>query len=101
LEKVRAKRFLGLKFNRQYVIMDSVLFGNPHYYITDFHCFDLKLIVEIDGPIHLKQIQYDQLREEHLKAMGYHVIRFENRQVMEEWARVEKRLIKKIRHLRA
>jgi very-short-patch-repair endonuclease len=97
--KVRSKRLLGLKFNRQFVIRDAIILGKSHYYIADFHCFALKLIVEIDGPIHNKQVEYDQLREEHLRSMGYHIIRFSNQQVIEEWPKVESVLIEKIREL--
>jgi very-short-patch-repair endonuclease len=65
-EKVRAKRFQGLKFRRQ-----AVLYG----YIVDFLCYRLRLIVEIDGPVHDSKGIYDQGREGLLRKAGYHFFR--------------------------
>jgi very-short-patch-repair endonuclease len=65
-ERVRAKRFQGLKFRRQ-----AVLYG----YIVDFLCYRLRLIVEIDGAVHDSKLQYDQGREGLLRKAGYHFFR--------------------------
>ena len=65
---------LGVKFNRQYIIGD---------YIVYFVCLERKLIIEIDGGYHseYEQIQKDEYRTERLKSMGFHVIRFTNEQL--------------------
>src|SRR5215467_6039938 len=42
-ELLRDRRCLGLKFRRQQVIRG---------YIVDFYCAELRLALEIDGPIH-------------------------------------------------
>jgi len=47
-------------------------------YIVDFYCSELKLAVEIDGPIHLKQIKEDKLRQKDIKEKGIIFIRFKN-----------------------
>lgn len=55
-------------------------------YIADFYCHSLKLVIEIDGAIHLKteQKQYDNFRDEDMHGLGIKVLRFSNRQVLEE-----------------
>ncbi len=52
-------------------------------FITDFVCLPKKLIIEIDGKIHLKQKEYDELRTFRLNELGFEVIRFTNEQVFE------------------
>jgi very-short-patch-repair endonuclease len=65
----------GYHIRRQHVI---------DYYITDFVCLSKKLIIEIDGKIHLKQREHDQLRSFRLNELGYKVIRFTNEEVNEK-----------------
>jgi hypothetical protein len=50
-------------------------------FITDFVCLSKKLVIEIDGKIHLQQKEYDALRTERLNELGYQVIRFTNEEV--------------------
>jgi very-short-patch-repair endonuclease len=89
---VRNRRFLDLKFTRQFVIEHSNIMGSKEFYIADFHCHALKMIVEIDGPIHLLQKDYDELRQQHLVEMGFHVIRFKNEEIIENWDAAEEQL---------
>ena len=89
---VRNRRFMDLKFTRQFVIEKSNIMGRKGFYIADFHCHALKIIVEIDGPIHLLQKDYDELRQQHLVEMGFHVIRFKNEEIIKNWIEVEERL---------
>ncbi len=91
-DKVRGRKFLGLKFNRQYVIQHANMMGMKSYFIADFHCYEKQLLVEIDGEIHQHQIEYDQIRENILLEMGYHLIRFTNHQVLNQWSEVEAKL---------
>ncbi len=90
--KVRNRRFLGLKFNRQFIIEHD----NSSYFIADFHCHEKKLIVEIDGEIHYRQQEYDQIREEILRELGYKIVRFRNEDVIQNWSKVEKKLISEL-----
>ncbi len=73
-EELRNKK-LGVKFRRQHVI---------GCFIPDFVCLPLKLIIEVDGGIHLKQKDYDNMREERLKLLGYSIVRFTNEEVIED-----------------
>lgn len=63
------------KFRRQHIIGD---------YIVDFVCLEKRLIVEVDGAIHLlpEQIEHDKKRTEWLESKGFKVIRFTNEQVL-------------------
>lgn len=67
---------IGVKFNRQYIIGD---------YIVDFVCLKYRLIVEVDGGYHseYEQIIMDEHRTEKLEHLGFSVIRFSNKEVLE------------------
>ena len=60
------------KIRRQHII---------HDFITDFVCLSKKVVIEIDGKIHLQQKEYDELRTAKLNELGYEVIRFTNEEV--------------------
>ena len=69
---LRARRCHGLKFKRQYPI-------GP--YIIDFACLSHKLVIELDGSQHLRQVSYDKQRTEYIEHFGFQVIRFWNNEV--------------------
>jgi very-short-patch-repair endonuclease len=77
-ERVLWKRIrneqLGVKFRRQY---------NIDYYIVDFYCHPLKLIIELDGWVHGEEEQKrkDEIREQYLKEKGYIILRYKNEQI--------------------
>ena len=72
---LKRRKLDGRKFRRQHSI------GN---YIVDFYCANEKLIVELDGQVHqnLAAEVRDQKRTEYLENMGFKVIRFENKIVL-------------------
>jgi very-short-patch-repair endonuclease len=80
-EMVRDRRYKGLKFRRQHVL-------EP--YIADFYCSDLKLVIELDGPIHHSEasLLYDQRRDDFMRSNGYTVLRFSNEMLIEETERI-------------
>ena len=88
-EKVRNRKLFGLKFNRQFIIAIPIDENYTKYYIADFHCSKLRLIVELDGQIHLRQQEADMIRTDRLCEHGYTVMRFSNEQVLERWDEVE------------
>ena len=63
-----------MKFRRQVPIDDFDDF------IVDFYCDELKLIVEIDGDVHEREVKAgrDEIRDERLKKLGYKILRFHN-----------------------
>ena len=75
---LRDRQMLGHKFRRPFPI-DA--------YIVDFCCTERKLVVEIDGDSHAESTG-DAQRTRELEAQGYHVIRFTNTEVHEEFEAV-------------
>lgn len=53
-------------------------------YIVDFLCVEHRLVIEVDGPIHNAQLDYDRTRDEELRTKGYAVLRFANDEVMRD-----------------
>jgi len=88
-EQLRNKK-LGVKFRRQHVI-DT--------YIPDFVALSIKLIVEVDGGIHIKKRKQDKERTKWLEILGYKVVRFKNEEVENNIETVLKRIKKEIETL--
>jgi very-short-patch-repair endonuclease len=67
--EIRAGRLNGWKFKRQVPI------GR---YIVDFVCFEARLIVEVDGPVHDRPENrlHDAGRDADLRREGFRILRF-------------------------
>ena len=78
------------KFRRQHSIEN---------YIVDFYCPSEKLIVELDGAVHLNfSIQnYDYERNKRLESLGITVLRFENKDVFENLSYVLSEIVAKFK----
>jgi very-short-patch-repair endonuclease len=74
--KIRNRQLKGFKFRRQYGI------GN---FIVDFYCPEARLVLEIDGDSHYdeKTRKYDMARQKYLENCKIKIIRFTNKNVME------------------
>ena len=72
--RLRSRQLGDFKFRRQFVI-------GP--FITDFCCFEQRLVVELDGGQHADQSDADRRRSDFLLSRGYRVLRFWDNQVME------------------
>ena len=70
---LRAGRLDGYRFRRQQPL-------GP--YILDFYCAAAKLVIEVDGPVHAHQREYDRVRDVFIAAHGLHVLRFSNDAVL-------------------
>jgi len=73
--RLRNKQLKGLKFRRQHPL-------GP--FVADFYCAARRLVVEIDGDIHDLQPERDATRTEQFEQYGYRVIRFRNKQVLND-----------------
>lgn len=73
---LRNRHMLGLKFRRQHLIRG---------FIVDFYCAELRLVLEIDGPIHdgIANSSYDEARSSWLEARGFRVVRLRSGDVSE------------------
>ncbi len=72
-DAIRSRK-CGCKFRRQVPL-------GP--FVADFCCMKHRVIVEIDGNIHDELEERDALREEHLIASGFKIIRFRNQDVVQ------------------
>ena len=65
---------LGVKFKRQHPIW---------MYIADFYSHEIKLVIEVDGPIHnvKEELENDKIRQEEIISFGIKVIRFTNKDI--------------------
>ena len=75
-ELLRNKQVQGLRFRAQHPI---------DIFIADFYCHSLKLVIEIDGGIHLnlEQREYDIGREAGMNYLEIKIIRFTNEEIGE------------------
>jgi very-short-patch-repair endonuclease/GTP:adenosylcobinamide-phosphate guanylyltransferase len=88
------KNQLGVKFRRQHPLL---------FYVADFYCHQLKLVVEIDGSIHNKEDVKinDARRQKEIEELGIVVIRFTNSQVKNNIEKVVADISKKIEELQS
>jgi very-short-patch-repair endonuclease len=80
-EQLRNRKLEGRKFLRQHPLQVQSSFGKSFYYIPDFYCYESKLVIEADGPIHLVKKDYDKNRDFVLNALGLKILRFENEEI--------------------
>jgi very-short-patch-repair endonuclease len=78
---LRAKSLNGYKFLRQH----PIVYGNNDkqllFFVADFYCAKARLILEVDGKIHLAKKEYDTYREGVLVEMGYRILRIKNEEL--------------------
>ena len=79
---IKDKNIVGYKFLRQHPLYYE-FWENMKFFIADFYCSQLKLIIEIDGGVHETQKNYDKIRTEILDLQKkIKVIRFKNDEVL-------------------
>ena len=87
---LNGKQFKGYDFHRQKPIVE---------FIADFYCYDLRLVIEIDGITHLDKdvIRKDRIKSQYFNSIGLNILRFTDDLVLGNWMMVEKELIKYIK----
>ena len=71
-QALRANRPRGLHFRRQQIISG---------FIVDVCCHESKLVIEVDGPVHERQREYDRERDLILTGSCLWVLRFNNSEI--------------------
>ena len=73
-ERIRKKRLKDIQFYRQFVI------GN---YNVDFYSHQASLVIELDGSGHFTKdtMEYDEVRDNYIRACGLKILRFRNSEV--------------------
>jgi|ERR1035437_1480563 leucyl-tRNA synthetase len=78
---LRRKSLSGYKFLRQHPIFYRVNNKWVEFFIADFYCSELKLIIELDGKIHENKRDYDSERDMKLLNKGIYVVRIKNEEL--------------------
>jgi very-short-patch-repair endonuclease len=71
-DRLRSRRLGSFKFRRQHPI-------GP--YIADFYCAAPRLVVEVDGSVHIGQAEADGQRNQQMAEYGYRVLRVSNQAI--------------------
>jgi len=87
-EVLGSKKLKRLNFLRQRPIDN---------YIVDFYCAELKLVIEIDGDSHDGQEECDDIRTDVLENYELKVIRYKNKDVINNLESVYDDLLEQIR----
>jgi very-short-patch-repair endonuclease len=84
-QQLKGKQLLGYDFHRQKPLLN---------YIADFYCYELKLVIEVDGYSHQfeETIKKDEIKQRELEKIGLTVLRFEDDEVMKDMNNVLRRL---------
>jgi very-short-patch-repair endonuclease len=78
---IRRKNLMGYKFLRQHPVFYRIDKKWVEFFIADFYCSELKLIIELDGPVHDNQGEYDSERDAKLLNKGITVFRIKNEEL--------------------
>jgi very-short-patch-repair endonuclease len=72
---LKAGKLRGYKFRRQRPVLN---------YIADFICFELMLIIEVDGITHHWEgaLERDEQRQRDLETIGFTVLRFDDEDIL-------------------
>jgi very-short-patch-repair endonuclease len=92
-KELRRRNPGGEKFLRQFPIFVPNVSGRKAFYIADFYCSKLKLVVEVDGPIHLLKKEYDANRDLVMDELGFSILRFTNDEVINDIGNVMERIM--------
>jgi very-short-patch-repair endonuclease len=79
-KRLRNRGCLRKKFLRQYPLFFEIE-GKTAFFIADFFCHEKKLVIEVDGGIHLQQKKYDQFRDLIIRELGLKIVRVTNKTV--------------------
>ena len=80
-KEIRNRKLSGFKFLRQHPIIYKGDLTRLNYFIADFFCDEKKLAIELDGPMHESNKEYDEFRDSELKNLGINVLRIKNEEL--------------------
>ena len=90
---LRRKQILNERFLRQFSI---------EFYVLDFYCPRLQLVIEIDGDSHFVNqdaVDYDNERQAFIERLGIEFIRFKNEEVFTDNNEVVNIITQKVKEL--
>jgi very-short-patch-repair endonuclease len=80
-KELKGRKLNGYKFLRQHPILYKGNLIRYNYFIADFYCFEKKAVIELDGPVHEQNLEYDAFRDEEMKELGLHILRIKNEEL--------------------
>ncbi len=89
---LRAGMRKGYGFRRQRPVLE---------FIADFMCLELKLVIEVDGITHTwgETVEKDKRKEDRLKEGGFHILRFDDDEILKNISRVVEAIDLKIEEI--
>lgn len=78
-EHLRKRQLGGYRFLRQHPLYYEHNNNDHFFFVPDFYCPEIKLIIELDGGVHLQQHERDESRSEILRNRGFRILRINNR----------------------
>ena len=91
-EVLKDRKLFTAKWRRQHPI---------DIFVADFYCHEYKLVIEVDGDIHLleENMDYDDGRNYELEKFGIKVIRFTNDEIFNNIEDVKSRILHELNAL--
>jgi very-short-patch-repair endonuclease len=80
-EHLRKRQLGGYRFLRQHPLYYDHIDNDHFFFIPDFYSPELKLIIELDGGIHNRQKEQDEIRDKILENCGFRTIRIANEEL--------------------
>jgi len=81
-KELKNRKLSGFKFLRQHPIIYKGDLTKLHYFVADFYCADKKVVIELDGPVHETNKDYDEFRDSELENLGIYVLRIKNEELI-------------------
>jgi very-short-patch-repair endonuclease len=82
-KELRNRKLCGYKFLRQHPIVYNPYGSGVKYFIADFYCDSKRTVIELDGPIHKSNLEYDQFRDVEMANLGLHILRIKNEELID------------------
>jgi leucyl-tRNA synthetase len=82
-KELRNRKLCGYKFLRQHPIVYNPYGSGVKYFVADFYCDIKKTVIELDGPIHEYNLEYDQFRDAEMVNLGLHILRIKNEELLD------------------
>ena len=86
--KLKGKQICNVRFRRQHPV---------NIFIADFYCHTAKLVIELDGKIHLNNKEYDEERTQIMEELGLEVLRFNNSEINTKIEKIIERITEKVK----
>lgn len=83
-KKLLSRNQTNYRFLRQRII---------DVYIVDFFCYELQLVIEIDGSSHFSKPHEDAIRQKYLEKQGLRIVRFLEKDVVYHFADVKRNVL--------